>query len=250
MAEIGMKEEQNPEMSFVDILAVLIRKRRIWMISLAVGVAVCLALIIVDTLKPRKITKPRYNACINTLILDASAADGTGTNGPYLGNMAVAVASNSQIINGMASELTPSDFAALVSSGIKAVYDEKSGVLSLSVTADSDKLALELVQIATKKTIEYMKGIAPFMHRTGAAGNSSGTDSLYPEPQFRMIGIGVWPVDNPAAPEKAFSPKKAVLVVLGMLLLGILLAFISNAWDKTKMDPEAMAKLEAAKKGK
>jgi hypothetical protein len=70
--------------------------------------------------------------------------------------------------------------------------------------------------------------------------------SVLPERPFSVVSSAVVPS---LAGAFRFKAKTFLLAIFGSLFLGLLAAFAANAWDRVKEDPEAMAKLRAAKRG-
>lgn len=244
MADPEKNEKDDSEISIIDILAILIRKRWIWIAALAAGIILSFSLMLAGKYAS-KTESNLFTTKVKILVVDPMINTKGMDRAPSSGNMAAAVASGSEIAERVGRKLGSAN-GLKYSKAIKASYDDKSGVLSMEISAGDKAQSQSLAQAGAGATIDYMKEIAAEHYASNreniADGKGSNLDVL---PQFKIIDL-----KTEDGQSSDFSVKKAIVLIIAFLLLGVLLAFIANAWDNTKKDPEAMKKLIDARKGK
>jgi|GEM_PF-4095057 len=241
MTDTEKNEKDGSEIGMIDLLAILIRKRWIWIIALSAGIALVLVLKVVD--KGRPTESPSYTTAVKVLVVDPMINSRGGDRSPSSGNMAAAVATSSEIaqkVGNTLGERSGKEYAE----EIKASYDSGSGVLMLAITTKGKTESQNLAKAGAEATIDYMKEITAQHYAGGMDTGSVSNPAIVP--QFKIIDLKT----QEAASGLMISTKKAIIIILAALFLGILAAFIADAWDNVRKDPEAMKKLEDAKKAK
>lgn len=247
MAEDQMQGQQGgeDEVSLVDLLAALIRKRKLLFGFVLVGVVLSLMLFLGTRLSPRFKLPLSYTASVSALVVDPLVQGGPNDKNPASGNIAAAIATS-----GAAADLVGRSqggaAASLYQSKASAQFDEKTAVLKIQMTASSSDEARALASAGAAATQTIFREVATrHFQPTPPPGSEEGENLALPLPEFKIIDSKVTPNYH-----AFYSVKLLVLICFAFLFCGILAAFAANAWDRLKEDPETVAKLRAAREGR
>jgi uncharacterized protein involved in exopolysaccharide biosynthesis len=243
-------DSRDEEVSLVDLVAVLIKKRKLWIGITLLGAAVGLGFFVGGKYLPSR-SSTVYSASVKALVVDPIVQTaGPGDKAPASGNIAAAIATS-----GAAADLVAAskggEAADQYRKSATAKFDEKTAVLEIDVTSSSAKSAAALAAAGAAATQSIFREVASrhFMpaEPTAPSGGQPQT-AVRPDfqalPEFKIIDSKVSATTSSSL---LHSAKGLVLICFASLFIGLLAAFVANAWDRVKEDPEAMAKLRAAR---
>jgi uncharacterized protein involved in exopolysaccharide biosynthesis len=235
------------EVSLVDLLAVLIRKRKVWIGITLLGVLIgCILFLVGRTAPPQNRTT--YTASVKALVVDPIvSAPGPDDKVPQSGNIAAAIATSGAAAD-LVAKAQGEEAAAQYRRSATAKYDEKTAVLEILVTSASSETAKSLAAAGAAATQQIFREVALRHYAPDSPKPNETALASLPAPaalpEFKIIDSKVTSLYKPL-----YSVKALILICFASLFLGLLAAFVANAWDRVKKDPDAMAKLQAAKRG-
>jgi hypothetical protein len=146
--------DTDDEISLVDLLAVLIRKRKLWLGITAGGIVLALGFLLLGRIAPRLVgIEPSWSSSIRAFVLDAGS-----------GQAAAAL-----VTSGACTELvaaaTNETLGAVYARNATAAWDEKSRIITLTVKAPSENDAASLAKAGFAGLNTLLQGSGPDRYR-------------------------------------------------------------------------------------
>lgn len=252
MAEATSKTSypHDEGLGFVDLIVILIKKRRLWIGITLVGAAIGLGLLLGGKYLPSNVSTI-YSASVKALVVDPIIQTaGPGDKIFASGNIAAAIATSGAAAD-LVGKANGGDAAEQYRKSATAKFDEKTAVLEIDVISSSAKSAAELAAAGAEATQSIFREVASRHFIPSEAKAPSGYQQQAPArpdvqalPEFKVIDSKVTTMTNSSV---FYTAKGLVLICFISLFIGIISAFVANGCDRVRDDPEAMAKLRAAK---
>lgn len=220
--------DREDEISLVDIVAVLFRRRLVVLVVAGLGILAAAATLVLPALSR---SAPIWEATVGGFLSDALETD----PGPSL----VAL-SRTEAFRAGAAVVAPADVPIVT-------YDSKARTLRLAARAGDAATAAALAERGMATLVAMYREIAARQAAFRLASLDSEFRTAVEVPGDHAVAFESFgaPVATRYDPLKE-KTKSALLVVLSSLFMAFLTAFLADAIARMRSDPESAAKLRAA----